>query len=137
VYAEFAQQRGWLKPDRVLAGEAYAQLAGRVREWAAQEDRTWGDVTAEFGPPSVQFGGSNPRYGKSLGYLAEDAGRPMVVFHLWNGSGPGSDSWPPERVQPVLLAARSGPRDLPFSRTLTFTPEGMRRRSAEPGPLAG
>ncbi|MCG6498833.1 hypothetical protein [Kitasatospora sp. A2-31] len=60
VYAESAQQSGWLKPDRVLTGEAYEALTGRVRRWVAA-DRTWADVTAEFGSP--------PLYGKTLGYL--------------------------------------------------------------------
>ncbi|WBP91390.1 hypothetical protein [Kitasatospora cathayae] len=125
VYAEFAQQSGWLKPDRVLTGEAYEALTGRVRRWAAA-DRTWADVTAEFGSPSVLFGGNNPLYGKTLGYLTEDPQQPMVVFHLWNGSGPGTESWPPEQEQPQLLAVRFGVGSFPGS--LTFTPEGERQK---------
>ncbi|GAA1934586.1 hypothetical protein [Kitasatospora viridis] len=125
VYAEFAHRRGWLKPDRVLTGEAYEALAGRVRQWAAA-DRTWADVTAEFGSPSVLFGGNNPLYGKALGYLAEDPRQPMVVFHLWNGSRPGAEPWPPEHEQPLLLAVRFGPG--PFRASVTFTPEGERRK---------
>lgn len=131
VYAEFAQQRGWLKPDGVLADEAYEALKGRVRQWA-REDRTWTDVTAEFGAPSVLFGGNNPLYGKTLGYLSKDPKQPMVVFHLWNGSEPGTESWPPEHDQPLLLAVRFG--EGPFRRSFTFTPEGERRKptTAEP-----
>ncbi|MEC4576261.1 hypothetical protein [Streptomyces virginiae] len=125
VYAEFAQRRGWLKPDRVLTGEEYDALTGRVRRWAAV-DRTWPDVTAEFGPPSVLFGGSNPLYGKTLGYLSADPHQPMVVFHLWNGSEPESGSWPPEHDQPLLLAVRCGGGS--FHGSLIFTPEGERRR---------
>ncbi|MBP0460603.1 hypothetical protein [Streptomyces montanisoli] len=125
VYAEFAQRRGWLKPDRVLPEGAYQDLKGRVRQWA-EEDRTWADVTAEFGAASVLFGGTNPLYGKTLGYLSTDPKQPMVVFHLWNGSERTEESWPPEHEQPLLLAVRFGGGS--FRRSLTFTPEGKRRR---------
>ncbi|MGW0608589.1 hypothetical protein [Streptomyces sp. NPDC002640] len=125
VYAEFAHHRGWLKPDRVLDPEEYTALRGAVRRWAG-EDRVWSDVVDEFGPPSVLFGGSNPYYGKTLGYLTEDTREPMVFFHLWNGSAPGSErSWPPEHEAPLLLAVRCGTG--PFRETFTFTPEGRRR----------
>ncbi|MEU6802228.1 hypothetical protein [Streptomyces neyagawaensis] len=91
-------------------------------------------MTAEFGAPSVLFGGTNPLYGKTLGYLSEDPGQPMVVFHLWNGAAAGTDSWPPEHEQPLLLAVRFGGG--PFRRSVTFIPEGERRKSttAEPCP---
>ncbi|GGV42435.1 hypothetical protein GCM10010245_66570 [Streptomyces spectabilis] len=125
VYAEFAHRRGWLKPDRVLAVEEYEALTGRVRGWAAV-DRTWADVTAEFGPPSVLFGGTNPLYGKTLGYLPKDPQLPMVVFHLWNGSEPEAEPWPPQPEQPLLLAVRFGGGS--FHGSLTFTPEGERRK---------
>lgn len=128
VYAEFAQRRGWLKPDRVLTGQEYEALTGRVRRWATV-DRTWPDVTAEFGPPSVLFGGNNPLYGKTLGYLTEDPQQSMVLFHLWNGSKPGAESWPPEHGQPLLLAVRFGGDS--FRGSLTFTPEGERRRPTD------
>ncbi|MFH8385475.1 hypothetical protein ACH4E7_31835 [Kitasatospora sp. NPDC018058] len=131
VYAEFAQQRGWLKPDSVLAEDAYAALTGCVRQWATV-DRTWADVTSEFGPPSVTFGGNNPLYGKALGYLGEDPQQPMVVFHLWNGSDPGAVSWPPEHEQPLLLAVRFGTGS--FRRSFTFTPEGERRKPTTADP---
>jgi hypothetical protein len=133
VYAEFALRRGWLKPDRVLEKEDHDALRARVRRWAA-EDRTWADVTAEFGAPSVLFGGTNPLYGKTLGYLSEDPGQPMVVFHLWNGAAAGADTWPPEHEQPLLLAVRFG--DGPFRRSVTLTPEGERRKptTVEPCP---
>ncbi|MFD7945341.1 hypothetical protein [Streptomyces sp. NPDC059744] len=127
VYAEFAQQRGWLKPDRALGTDAYEALKGRARQWAGK-DRTWADVTSEFGAPSVLFGGNNPLYGKTLGYLSQDPERPMVIFHLWNGSPPGAESWPPEHEQPLLLAVRYG--EGPFRQSFTFTPEGQRRKPA-------
>ncbi|MFE0629443.1 hypothetical protein ACFW3D_21095 [Streptomyces sp. NPDC058864] len=125
VYAEFAHRRGWLQPDHVLTGEAYGALTGRVRQWAAV-DRTWADVTAEFGAPSVLFGGNNPLYGKTLAYLTDDPQQPMVAFHLWNGSAAGAASWSPEHEQPLLLAVRFGVGS--FGASLTFTPEGERRK---------
>ncbi|MFE9813431.1 hypothetical protein ACFYRN_45640 [Streptomyces sp. NPDC005227] len=82
-------------------------------------------MTAMFGVPSVLFGGNNPLYGRTLGYLSEDMGQPMVVFHLWNGSAPGNFSWPPAHEQPLLLAVRFGKG--PFRQSFTFTPEGERR----------
>ncbi|MFE6621297.1 hypothetical protein [Streptomyces sp. NPDC057740] len=126
VYAEFAYGRGWLRPDRVLATDEYRALRERVRPWAG-EDRVWADVINEFGAPSVLFGGTNPLYGKTLGYLSEDPEQPMVFFHLWNGSTPDAgSSWPPEHEEPILLAVRFGGGA--FRTAFTFTPEGERRR---------
>jgi hypothetical protein len=125
LYAEFAQRCGWLKSNRLLTVAEYEALRGSVRQWA-EKDRTWPDVNAAFGPPSVLLGGDNPLYGKTLGYLSEDTEQPMVVFHLWNGSAPGTETWPPVHEQPLLLAVRFG--DGPFFETFTFTPEGERRR---------
>ncbi|MFD7616161.1 hypothetical protein [Streptomyces sp. NPDC059802] len=128
VYAEFAHRRGWLKPDRVLGSDEYAALQGSVRQWAG-EDRVWADVVDEFGSPSMLFGGTNPLYGKTLGYLTENPEEPMVSFHLWNGSAPGTgQSWPPEHEEPLLLAVRFGTG--PFRQSFTFTPEGQRRLPA-------
>lgn len=125
VYAEFAHHRDWLKPDRVLDPEEYTALRGAVRQWAS-EDRVWSDVVDEFGTPSILSGGNNPYYGKTLGYLTENAEEPMVFFHLWNGGAPGAEpSWPPEHEVPLLLAVRFGTG--PFRQTFTFTPEGRRR----------
>lgn len=129
VYAEFAHRRGWLKPDRVLDRDEYAALECSVRQWAG-EDRVWSDVVDEFGTPSMLFGGNNPYYGKTLGYLTENPEEPMVSFHLWNGSAPGVEqSWPPAHEEPLLLAVRFGTG--PFRQTFTFTPEGRRRLPAE------
>ena len=127
LYAEFARRRGWLRPDHVVPADEYRALLSRVRRWTGT-DRSWTDVTAEFGPCSVLFGGSNPRYGKTLGYVGEDPADPMVCFLLWNGSAPGAEASWPELEEPVLLAVRFG--DGPFRSTFTFTPEGRRRRPA-------
>ncbi|WP_345676277.1 hypothetical protein [Yinghuangia aomiensis] len=126
MYAEIARRLGWLVPDRVLDAVSYASMRENVSDWAAQ-DRVWGDVTAGFGPPSIQFGGTNPLYGKTLGYLTEDVEEPMVFFHLWNGRD-DEESWPPEYAEPLLLAVRLG--DGPFGDTFTLTSEGRRRRPA-------
>ncbi|MEU6375668.1 hypothetical protein [Streptomyces sp. NPDC046909] len=130
VHTEFAHRRGWLQPDRVLDARAHEALLGRVRQWAA-EDRVWADVTAEFGPPSVLLGGTNPRYGKTLGYIGEDPERPIVFFHLWNGN-PDADapSWPPTYPEPLLWAVRFG--DGPFRESFTFTPRGQRLQPSSP-----
>ncbi|MFJ9623000.1 hypothetical protein [Streptomyces sp. NPDC101181] len=62
-----------------------------------------------------------------LGYLTTDIAEPMIFFHLWNGTEPGSGStWPPNRKAPILLAVRCG--EGPFAERFTFTPEGHRRR---------
>ncbi|GAA1082799.1 hypothetical protein [Kitasatospora arboriphila] len=125
VYAEFARRQGWLETDRLLDAGAYAELRAAIALWTAQ-DRTWSHVEAAFGPPSVLFGGTNPYYGKVLGYASESPQEPMVFFHLWNGTDPGAGhTWPPPRVEPLLLAVRCG--DGPFADTFTFTPEGRRR----------
>lgn len=123
VYAEFARRRGWLEPDRILRTADHTRVRERARAWAA-EDRTWSEVTAEFGEPALLLGGTNPYYGKTLGYFGPDLAEPVVWFHLHNGSGPDGE-WPPRRAEPVLLAVRYGD-DGPLDHTSTFTPEGRR-----------
>jgi hypothetical protein len=131
VYAEFAHRQGWLKLDRALSADEYATMLAAIDSWASQ-DRVWADVTSAFGTPSVLFGGTNPYYGKTLGYVTADSSAPMLFFHLWNGTDPGVEpSWPPSRAQPLLLAVRRG--DAPFAASFTFTPEGQRRRPAQEG----
>ncbi|GHH29984.1 hypothetical protein GCM10018780_88790 [Streptomyces lanatus] len=131
VYAEFAHRRDWLVPDRVLdAGEFHA-LRNSARQWAGV-DRVWPDVTAEFGAPSLLIGGTNPYYGKTLGFLSEDPEDPIVFFHLWNGSAPDDEARWPELEEPLLLAVRFGNGN--FRETVTFTPEGRRRRPEADAP---
>ncbi|MEU8622012.1 hypothetical protein [Streptomyces sp. NPDC048623] len=131
LYAEFARRQGWLTDDRLLTGEEYTRLRATVEGWAAS-DRTWSDVTGRYGQPSVLIGGTNPYFGKVLGYFTEDVGQPMVFFHLWNGTDGPDAPWPPEREEPALLAVRLG--DVPVAEAFTFTPEGLRRR---PLPCSG
>ncbi|MFD8392985.1 hypothetical protein ACFV2N_28230 [Streptomyces sp. NPDC059680] len=129
VYAEIAHRQGWLKADRVLNADEYTSMLATIDSWT-DHDRTWADVTSAFGTPSVLFGGTNPYYAKTLGYVAADHCAPMLFFHLWNGTDPDTEpSWPPAREQPLLLAVRRG--DAPFAASFTFTPEGERRRPAQ------
>ena len=129
VYAEIAHRHGWLTAEWVLSPAEYASILGTIDSWAAY-DRTWADVTSIFGPPSVLFGGTNPLYGKTLGYATEDPSEPMLFFHLWNGTDSGSEpSWPPAHEQPLLLAVRHG--DRPFPAGFTFTPAGQSRQPAQ------
>ncbi|MBE1537157.1 hypothetical protein [Actinomadura algeriensis] len=121
VYGEFARRSGWLASDRVLDEREYTALRGTAGRWA-REDRAWADVVAEFGEPSVRFGGSNPRYGKTLGYHGEEPGDPMVCFHLadgGSGGAPGGDA--------MLLAVRCED-GAPFAGTFAFTPRGRALR---------
>ena len=127
VYAEFARQRGWLTLDRELTSHEYTEARDRLGAWCG-EDRSWQDVTAEFGPASVLFGSTNPYYPKTLGYATGDPTEPMISFHLWNAAELDGE-WPPSRPDLVLLAMRLG--NVPFDERFTFTPEGLRRRPCE------
>ncbi|ANW16963.1 hypothetical protein [Streptomyces clavuligerus] len=127
VYAEFARRCGWLAPDRVLDGPAFAALREEARHWAA-EDRTWTRTLERFGEPSLLCGSpANPRFPKAVGYTGPDPEEPMVWFHFWNGTAPGDRLGPCRYEEPMLMALRCGEQE-PFRRTLTFTPEGNRRR---------
>ncbi|MFI6597953.1 hypothetical protein ACIBHX_16970 [Nonomuraea sp. NPDC050536] len=117
VYAEFARNRRWLSVDRTLRIAEYESLRQGLGTWTV-EDRTLGDVVEAFGTPSLWIGGTNPSFGKTLGYASERVGDPMVFFHLWNDF---------EYDQPILLAVRCGTG--PFRETFTFTPEGRKRRN--------
>ncbi|WP_329082438.1 hypothetical protein [Streptosporangium sp. NBC_01469] len=134
LYAEFIHERGWLHADRILSATEYAAMHRQLNGWG-DRDRTLSEVLETFGPPSVPFGATNPRYGKTLGYLTERAGAPMVFFHLWNGtaSAPGAGTEPAGPLvydEPILLAIRHGTGAL--SDTFAFTPQGRRRRPGEP-----
>ncbi|WP_174361946.1 hypothetical protein [Nocardia brevicatena] len=135
VYAEFAHARGWLQADRVLTAEEHASIRQELSTWVGQ-DRLLSEALETFGPPSVLFGGSNPFFGKTLGYLTDQVDEPMIFFHLWNGTDPDAEStWPPIYSEPILLAVRCGRG--PFTDTFAFTPEGKKRRPATECPTAG
>ncbi|MEU7145571.1 hypothetical protein ABZ942_39425 [Nocardia sp. NPDC046473] len=120
MYAEAARQRGWLRLDRTLTMDEHTHLRTSIETFVA-ENRTWRDVLDAFGEPSVLFGGTNPRYEKTLAYATADKSDPMVFFHLWNGSDPDTKTWP-KHAEPILLATRYGTG--PFAASFSFTPEG-------------
>ncbi|WP_106401294.1 hypothetical protein [Actinocorallia populi] len=133
VYAESARDQGWLRAERMLSEGDHSAMVDAIGRWVAQ-DRMLSDVLEAFGPPSILFGGSNPRYGKTLGYLSESATDPMISFHLWNGDDPATGTPWPAFEEPVLLAVRHGTGR--FDRTFAFTPRGrqmvrLARTSAE------
>ncbi|MGW4425991.1 hypothetical protein [Streptosporangium sp. NPDC004631] len=80
VYAEFVRARGWLEADRVFTADEHESMRQKLSTWVAQ-DRVLSEVLETFGPPSVLFGGNNPLYGKTLGYLTGQAKEPMLFFH--------------------------------------------------------
>lgn len=123
VYAELARRLGWLRTGRLLDDEEYRALRGGIAGWTAQ-DRTWPDVRAAFGPPSMMIGGRNPEWSKALCYAPADPDRPLVTFHLWNEPDSGL-------AQTVLLAVRVG--EGPFGGQFSFTPHGRRLRPADAG----
>lgn len=127
VYAEIAHRHGWLTLDEELSPTEYDRIRETFRPWCAR-DRSHGDVLAEFGPPSVLLGKSNPRYPKTLAYGTGRPADPLVFLHLWNGAEPGATTtWPPDHPEPLLLAARcDGAR---FTDGFTFTPNGATRRA--------
>ncbi|WP_049563008.1 hypothetical protein [Nonomuraea sp. SBT364] len=128
VYSEFARARSWLEADRTLTTDEYEQMRAQIPTWVTH-DHPLSEVINTFGPPSLLLGGSNPYYGKTLGYLTGPANTPVIFFHLWNGADPEAEStWPPRYDEPVLLAIRCGTGD--FKTSFTFTPEGLRRRPA-------
>ncbi|WP_327109183.1 hypothetical protein [Nonomuraea glycinis] len=127
VYAEFAREREWLWMERLLSADDYATMAGMVEPWL-KEDRMLSDVLGVFGEPSIFFGGSNPRYGKTLAYASVAPDDPMVFFHLWNGSDPETGAPWPAYDEPVLFAVRRGSGR--FDQRFTFTPKGERLRLA-------
>lgn len=126
LYAESAHERGWLSLDRALTRREYDALRAGLPTWLTQ-DRTYTDVLNTYGPSSVLFGGSSPRYPKTIGYFTAQPqlSDPPVFFHLWNGVEPGTEpTWPPQYDEAILLAARRG--GSPFHDSFAFTPHGRR-----------
>lgn len=105
VYGEFARALGWLKVRRRFSDSEYDDLRDRAVAWC-DEDRSWTEFNQEFGRPSVQFGPTQFRYGKTLAYVGADS---MVAFHFRGGD-----------PEPVLLAVREGVD------RFTFPPAGRR-----------
>jgi hypothetical protein len=125
VYAEIAHRHTWLTLDKELSPMEYDHIRETLRPWCAH-DRSHGEVLAEFGPPSMLLGGSNPLYPKTLAYGTAHPDDPLIFLHLWNGTEAGTTTWPPDHPEPLLLAARcAGAR---FIDGFAFTPKGTARR---------
>ncbi|MFG1842844.1 hypothetical protein ACGFH8_30960 [Micromonospora sp. NPDC049175] len=127
VYAEIAHRLGWLELDRALSEAEYEQLHADISGWLSR-DRTLPEVIETFGPPSLQIGGTNPYYPKTLAYTTADRDHDLICFHLWNAlANTAVETGPPGvHPEPVLLAVRHRPGKFPES--FSFTPEGQYRR---------
>jgi len=77
---------------------------------------SWSRLRERFGEPSILFGGTNPRYPKTLGYASERPQDPLICFHLWNDH----DTHP----EPVLVAVRWAHPGVAFRDTFTFASAG-------------
>lgn len=128
VYAEIAHRQGWLRCDRTLTSAEHDEIR-RVSETWCRKDRLLSDVVAEFGPPSVLFGGNNPNRPKTLAYATDQRDDALLCFHLWNdfAQTPGQ-SLASVHAEPVLWAFRNG--GALFTDGFVFTPEGSARRRA-------
>ena len=127
VYAEIAHRQGWLRLDRTLTSVEYDEIRRTSGPWC-RKDRLLSDVVTAFGPPSVLFGGSNPRCSKTLAYATDRRDDPLLCFHLWNGLSPSPSSPSASvRAEPALWAIRAG--GTLFTDGFTFTPEGAARRT--------
>jgi hypothetical protein len=125
VYAQIVHSHGWLRLDRELPQSDYDELLEARDSWCGQ-DRDLGQILAVFGSPSIQFGGTNPYYPRTLAYTTGRAGDRLVCFHLWNElKGPNTGRMGLYH-EPVLLAVRSGGPD--FVGGFSFTPVGETRR---------
>lgn len=127
IYAEIAHRRDWLILDRALSGVDYDRLRDTVEAWCSR-DRSFADVLATFGDPSVRLGSGNPYFPKTLAYTTDEPTDPLICFHLWNAfdQTAQAEDLPSIHPEPVLLAVRH--RTGRFLDTFTFTPEGARRR---------
>lgn len=128
VYAEIAHRQGWLQLDRTLTSAEHHEIRRASESWC-REDRLLSDVVAAFGPPSVLFGGSNPRCPKTLAYATDLRDDTLLCFHLWNDFArtPGQSSGS-VHTEPVLWAFRDGGTQ--FTDGFVFTPEGSARLRA-------
>ena len=130
VYAELAHRCGWLRLDRALSDDEYAQLRDDLAAWG-ERDWSLSQLLTRLGQPSGFFGGTSPYYPKTIAYATGRGDDPLVCFHLWNSVDLGA---PGELrsvfPEPMLMAVRYG--DGPFLETFTYTPEGAARRPGGP-----
>jgi hypothetical protein len=123
VYADIAWRHGWFLVDRTLSDTDVQELRDDVIEWCAR-DRDLDQVLTELGAPSAWFGGSNPRYPKTLAYATGDRARNLLCLHF--DSTYCRDASPQEESSPLLVAVRHG--EGAFADSFTFTPAGTAYR---------
>lgn len=80
-YGEDAHRLGWLQLDRTLTPTEHSALVDGAAAWS-RSDRSLHEIVAEFGPPSVTFGSTDPVRSKTLSYATDDRTAPVIAFHL-------------------------------------------------------
>ncbi len=133
IYGEISHRLGYLRLDRSLDPNTYRAVRKQARSWTRKADRTLTDVVAEFGEPSLIFGGTNPLWPKTYAYATTSGADPIIFFDLWNkveiADGHVAGELGPEpMLRDVRVTGSTFPSDF------TFTPLGrtMRRSSAYP-----
>ncbi|MDD1061428.1 hypothetical protein NMG29_24970 [Streptomyces cocklensis] len=105
-YGEDAHRRGWLRLDRTLTAAEHSDIVDSSATWSG-EDRSLHEIIAEFGPPSVTFGPTDPDRPKTLSYATSDRRTPVVAFHLGSaGTDTEAGSGDGPAAGAVLLAVR-------------------------------
>lgn len=105
-YGEDAHRRGWLRLDRTLTSAEHADVVERALTWS-QNDRSLHELVAEFGPPSVTFGSTDPDRPKTVSYVTDDRTAPVAAFHFGSArTGAAAGTGDGSRVGAVLLGVR-------------------------------
>jgi hypothetical protein len=104
VYAEAARERGWAALDRLLTAGEYETAAKGVSQWC-KHDRSYSEVLAVYGEPSIHIGGNGGAWPKTLFYASEDKSTPCLSFHLWNARDTPSSE--PLYSEAMLLGVRT------------------------------
>lgn len=106
LYGEDAHRRGWLRLDRTLTPAEHSAVVDTATSWS-RNNRSLQEVVAEFGPPSVTFGSTEPDRPKTVSYATSDRAAAVVAFHLGSAqpetdTGSGKGPW----TSPALLTVR-------------------------------
>lgn len=76
MFADFAHELGYLRPERFLSLDEYQHLREGIRDWA-REDRTADDMVAEYGRPSL---GKAYSRDSTVGYCCTDRTEPVILL---------------------------------------------------------
>jgi hypothetical protein len=125
VYAEVARERGWATLDRLLTAGEYETAIKGVGQWC-NRDRSYSEVLAVYGEPSIHIGGSGGAWPKTLLYASEDKSTPCLSFHLWNARDTPSSE--PLYSEAMLLGART--ENPVFMEGFILTPLGRTCKNA-------